>query len=141
MGELIARAVYDGVTEALHRQNGYTAGRSVFRRLTERGMDLFALLDAAACDCIENKGRALVEVVLVPRYAAFLEGAFALSDDYEKGLVSDLTVFQDRCREIAAELSGDPERPLTPLVSNGSAPKVLEEALNALLNGIAGRNR
>jgi adenosylcobinamide amidohydrolase len=144
MGELIARAVYAGVTQALHRQNGYTVARSVFRRLSERGIDLFGLLDADACECIENKGRTLSEleeVLLVPRYAAFLEGAFALSDDYEKGLVSDLTAFQAQCREIAAALSGNDAASLQPLVSTGSAPPVLEEALNALLNGIAGRNR
>ena len=40
MGELIAKAVYAGVREAVKKQNGLVATRSVFQRLKERNMNL-----------------------------------------------------------------------------------------------------
>ncbi len=142
MGELIARAVYDAVREALFRQNGLHAERSIFRRIEERGISLFELLAASSCECIGDKRRVLrelEEVLLTPRYAAFLEAAFSLSDEYEKGLVSDLSVFRRQCREIAAELSGAPGRKMNHPVPPESMPIVVKEAIDALLNGIAGR--
>ncbi len=41
MGELIARAVYDGVLEAVARQNGITRERTIFARLAERHISLW----------------------------------------------------------------------------------------------------
>ena len=139
MGELIARAVYDAVCDALYRQNGLHANRSVFRRLQERGIDLFELLAASSCECVGDKSRALQDlekVLLTPRYAAFLLSSFSLSDDYEKGLVPDLSAFRDQCRQLAQEISVRPGLPMDLLVPPGSLPLVIEEALNALLNGV-----
>ena len=48
LGELIATAVYDGVKEAVYRQNGITARRSVFRRLQERRIDVHKILGECA---------------------------------------------------------------------------------------------
>ncbi|MCF8051258.1 MAG: adenosylcobinamide amidohydrolase [Desulfobacterales bacterium] len=139
MGDLIARAVYNGVREALSRQNGLHAGRSVFRRLKERDIDLFELLSESSCECIVDKGRVLQdleEVLLVPRYAAFLLSSFSLSDEVEKGLIPDLSAFRDQCRQIAQELSQTPGLQMDFLVPPESLPLVIEEALNALLNGV-----
>ncbi len=139
MGELIARAVYDAVCEALYRQNGLHANRSVFRRLKERGIDLFELLAASSCPCTGDEGRALQDledVLLTPRYAAFLLSSFSLSDEYEKGLVPDLSAFRDQCRQIAQEISERPDLQMDLLLPAESLPLVIEEALNALLNGI-----
>ena len=41
MGELIAKAVYAGVKEAVLKQNGIYAGRSVFQRLKERKINIY----------------------------------------------------------------------------------------------------
>jgi iron complex transport system substrate-binding protein len=46
LGELIAHAVHAGVVEAVRRQNGLTAGRSIFQRLRERRIDLTELVGA-----------------------------------------------------------------------------------------------
>ena len=139
MGELIARAVYDGVRKALAIHNGVTASRSVFRRMDERGISLFALLQQSPCECVQNKPGALAEleqILLVPRYAGFIEAAFALSDAYEQGLVQDPDTFAAHCRQIAQELSGRDIDRLEDLIGGDSLPPVLAMAFNALLNGI-----
>jgi hypothetical protein len=139
MGELIARAVYDAVTEAVLKQNGIFASRTVLTRLAERNISLFSVLDASSCECIGNKSRALEtleQVLLIPRYAGFVQTAFALSDAREKGLVADLGAFEAECRQVAEELSGQRiDRPVN-LVKDDTIPAVLRLALNGLLNGI-----
>jgi adenosylcobinamide amidohydrolase/ABC-type Fe3+-hydroxamate transport system substrate-binding protein len=144
MGELVARAVYDGVCKALYRQNGLRPGRSVFQRLNERDIDIFELLAASSCECIGDKSLALEnleQVLLTPRYASFLTAALTLSDEYEKRLVSDLSAFRDQCLQVARELAENPDLQIEDLVSVESLPPVIEEALNALLNGIRQQNR
>lgn len=144
MGELVARAVYDGVCKALYRQNGLRPGRSVFQRLKERDIDIFELLAASSCECVGVKSRALEnleQVLLTPRFASFLTAALTLSDEYEKRLVSDLSAFRDQCLQIARELAENPDLQIEDMVSVESLPPVIEEALNALLNGIRQQNR
>ncbi|MGD8366266.1 MAG: adenosylcobinamide amidohydrolase, partial [Desulfobacterales bacterium] len=139
MGELIARAVHSAVSEAVLKQNGIYASRNAITRLAERGISLFAVLDAAACECIENKNRALEtleQILLVPRYAGFMETAFALSDAAEKGLVGDLNAFEEECRQLAREISGTDIDRMADLVRDDAMPRVLRLAVNGLLNGI-----
>jgi len=50
MGELIAKAVYKGVQEAVFLQNGLRADRPIFSRLAERGISTYDLL--ASCGCM-----------------------------------------------------------------------------------------
>ncbi|GAB6192044.1 helical backbone metal receptor [Desulfocastanea catecholica] len=92
MGELIGRAVYDGVQEAIARQNGLTAKRSIFKRLEERKIDL-----SAVCQGDPRLRSDVEQLLLQPRYSSLLAAALAISDDYERGLVSDLTSFDDWC--------------------------------------------
>ncbi len=143
LGELIAGAVYAGVKEAVYRQNGITVQRNVFRRLQERRINLYGLLQECSCFA-EQTGlnQSLVEleaVLLQPRYASFMEAAFALSDAYERGLIINLEGYQKQCRNIAEEIAGDRIASWKEMITAEDVPPVLRLSLNALLNGVSAR--
>ncbi|MEA1922948.1 MAG: helical backbone metal receptor, partial [Pseudomonadota bacterium] len=111
MGELIARAVYEGVIEAVRRQNALTEKRSLFHRLQERRVTVYSFLKA----CRINKGVAVSsllapveELLLDRRYAAFVESSLALSDAWQRRQLSNLESFKNWCRRIAEEIAGQP---------------------------------
>ena len=142
MGELIARAVYQGVAEAVSRQNGLVTGRNVFQRLHDRRISLYELVSEAQCDCMAKKGEATValeEILMTPRYAGFVQSAFALSDAYDRGLFTDLTAHELWCKTIAEEIAGMKIPHLRDLVGEEDIPLPLKMSLNALLNGISFR--
>ncbi|MBW1780168.1 MAG: adenosylcobinamide amidohydrolase [Deltaproteobacteria bacterium] len=144
MGELIARAVYEGVRKAVYRQNGLIDKRNVFQRLKERHIDIYGLASAAQCERFVRKGElvaAFEEVLLDKRYASFIEASLALSDDYERGRIKDLSLFHLWCKEVAADIAGRKIAELEDLYAATSMPVVLHMSLNALLNGICLRNR
>ena len=92
MGELIAKAVYEAVREAVYKQNGIKAGRTVFQRLHERKISISGLFSASACARTADSSaliKAFEETLLQARYAGFIEVAFAVSDGYERGLIED----------------------------------------------------
>lgn len=140
MGELIARSVYAGVREAVYRQNGIADRRSVFRRMQERHLDLHGLLSRCDCPAYQDNLRQglvrLEELLLQPRYASFIEAAFALSDAYERGQVTDLASFETWCRSIADEIAGRWIEAWKDYVTTPEIPVVVKMALNALLNGV-----
>ena len=81
MGELIASAVYQAVTEAIARQNGIISGRSIFHRLRERRIGLFSL----ARKCAPEQGfdrfwTRLQSLLLDPKEDARLKLSLAASD-------------------------------------------------------------
>jgi len=135
----MARAVYKGVHEAVFLQNRLRADRPIFSRLAERGISTYDLV--ASCGCITaDHGevfQALEQVLLDPVYAAFVASALAVSDDVERGLVRDMTLFRTQCRLAAESLAGRPLEAFRDLVGEG-LPEPLAMALNALLNGILG---
>lgn len=137
MGELIAKAVYAGVREAMYRQNSLVSQRNVFQRLKERDIRLFGLL--APCDCGTDKSRILSRLealLLKPRYAGFIETALSLSDAYERGLISDISGFSLLCEQIAAEIAGTEIQNQSDFELSQTLPRVVEMAFDALLNGI-----
>jgi ABC-type Fe3+-hydroxamate transport system substrate-binding protein/adenosylcobinamide amidohydrolase len=138
MGELMARAVYRGVQEAVFLQNGLRRERPVISRLDERGISPYALVAACpwAGDVRASRLERLEQVLLDPHYAAFVASALAVSDDAERGLIQDLTLFRAQCGLVAESLAGRPVEPLQDLVT-AELPEPLALALNALLNGIA----
>ena len=139
MGELIAKSVYQGVQEAVYRENGIVAGRNVFRRLDERKIDLFSLVSAHACECNVSQNdlvQALERLLLEPRYGAFLQSAMALSDSHGSGLFKDLRTYEDHCRAMAEEIGGKKGEAMLDLVARKDLPPVMKMALNALLNGL-----
>ncbi len=143
LGELIARAVYTGVMQALLKQNRLRPGRSVFQRLKERRVSLYALAGPKAAKgktcplgSSVSVGR-LEELLLEPKYAALVEAALALSDAAQRNQIQDLNTFQAWCDQVARDLAG--KRPLAPPVSlqNDKLPRPLAMALEALLRGLA----
>ncbi|QTA82615.1 putative ABC transporter, substrate-binding protein [Desulfonema limicola] len=137
MGELIAKAVYDGVSEAVYKQNSIIQNRSIFHRLKDRHISLYGLI--SNCSCTENSGEFILEIekiLLNPGYAGFIESAFAVSDAYERKLVSDLSAFNMWCNAAASEISGQKITNLKDLISDEELPIVIKTALNALLTGI-----
>ena len=144
LGELIARAVYEGVREGLLKQNALGAPRNVLRRLKERGVTPYDLLQRCAVPATLNEHslrpalELFEETLLDPRYAAFMESALALSDAHERGQIADLEAYASHARRIAEEIAGVEygrgqweER-----VQDKKIPVVLRMALDAVLNGI-----
>jgi adenosylcobinamide amidohydrolase len=142
MGELVARAVYQGVKQAVFKQNGITAKRNIFQRLKDREITPYGLVNKAACDCVPDTsavGAALEAVLLDPRYAAFVAAAMVMSDTYEAGLTSDLGAFEIWCRAMADEIADKPLKTYRPLIDDATIPRVQRMALDALMNGVYGR--
>ena len=143
LGELIARAVYDGVLEAVYRQNGLFAQRNIFQRLQERGLDLHGLLSESHCPCqgtLSQQVGDLQNLLLEPRYAGFLEASMALSDAWQRGLISDLDFYKDQSRHLAEEIAGCKIEDWTGLASSWpEMPPALALALESLMNGLIHR--
>jgi ABC-type cobalamin/Fe3+-siderophores transport system ATPase subunit/ABC-type Fe3+-hydroxamate transport system substrate-binding protein/adenosylcobinamide amidohydrolase len=143
MGELIARAVYEGVREAVHRQNGIVASRSVLLRLQERGITPYDLLRQCSCwdaggDEPPRAASALLEETLLnPRFAAFLESAMALSDARERGRICDMEAFRFWARSVADDIAGERISQWKELVAREDIPSILKIGLNAVLNGVS----
>lgn len=144
MGELIARAVYGGVQEALKKQNALVLQRNIFRRLEERKIGIFGLVSPGASPDDRLRGNLAVELeslLLIPRYTSFISSAMALSDDYERGLVRDLSAYKTWCDAIAKEIAGRDIPVMKDLVNLKDGPVVLRTAFNALLNGLYFRDQ
>ncbi|NLD37747.1 MAG: ABC transporter substrate-binding protein [Desulfatiglans sp.] len=139
LGELIAKAVYEGVKEAIYRQNGLTENRSIFQRLKERNIDISDDISPAECDCGIKKDffSGKVEKILnMPRYASFISSALSISDDFENGLIKDLTQFNAWCYDVAYDISGRKIAKMEEFYNDEKIPPVVRMAINALLNGI-----
>jgi ABC-type Fe3+-hydroxamate transport system substrate-binding protein/adenosylcobinamide amidohydrolase len=142
MGELVARAVYQGVKSAVFKQNGITAQRNIFQRLRDRKITPYGLVNKAACDCIPDTnavGAELEAVLLDTRYADFVEAAMAISDNYEAGLTTDLGAFEIWCRAMADEIAGKRLKTYRSLIDDDTMPRVQRMALEAIMNGVYGR--
>ncbi|MCP3875488.1 MAG: ABC transporter substrate-binding protein [Desulfobacteraceae bacterium] len=143
MGELIASAVYDAVNQAILKQNKITADRHIFQRLKERKISLNRLTSEVNCDCMNQKKNAksrfaikVDHLLLEKEYAGFIESALALSDEYEKGLIKDLSLFDDWCKSIASRISNQNVSAIEDHVHDDRIPVVLETALNAVFTGV-----
>ncbi len=139
LGELIATAVYQGVQEAICKQNKITASRNIFQRLMERKISIYRLVSGMKCECIPKKCAllgAVEEILLDPRYSGFIESALVLSDNHEKGLVKDLSTYRLWCHLVAEDIAGKKIDQMEELVSMDDVPLVLKMALDAVLNGV-----
>ena len=141
IGELIAKAVHAGVTEAIARQNGIRTDRNLLQRLAERklGPDKVA---ARYTTHMNEKILAsrLAELLQEPYYIAFMESVLALSDAYGKGLVKNLAFFDDSCRSVSVRLSGNSDA--LPVTGNNkeTLPVVIQKAFDALVGGVVMRD-
>lgn len=144
MGQLIAEAVDAGVREAIFRQNGIAAGRPLVQRMAERGVDLWALVADAACDCAGHRGElgvALERLLLEDRYAGFIEAAMALDDARAAGRRTDLSLFDGWCRQVAAGIAGAPVPLENEAVGFPATDTALQRALAAMRAGASVRLR
>lgn len=137
LGELIAKAVYNGVKEALQKQNGFYEDRSIFRRLRERRIELYSLIPGnLRSDALPKVERLLLE----PRYEAFMEMAILLSDAVERGYIKDLSPFRKLAyltsREIAKRYNRKAELRWKNMVTESGLPEPIAIAFNAILNGL-----
>ncbi len=134
MGELMASAVYDGVQQAVLKQNGVISKRPIFQRLKERKISLQAI-----CNDFSSKNKAshlrqkLEALLLQAQYANFLKAIMAISDDYEKGLVEDLSSVDLWCQAVATDIASRPVT-INDKGLSGLTP-VLRKGLAALLTG------
>ena len=99
LGELIARATYQGVVRAIAKQNGITAGRSLLLRLAERKLTPRDLAGGSSCGAA-----AVRELLAHPELAGWLEQALALQDAWQRRQLGDLSAWRKQCRAVAAEL-------------------------------------
>jgi iron complex transport system substrate-binding protein len=139
LGELIARAVYKGVQEAVGKQNRKTASRNIFQRLEERDITVAGLIGTEKCDCGRDPNvfsGAVESLLLDPQYAGFIESALSVNDDYNKGLIKDLTSFREWGQHIAEQIAGRKIHKMKDIVVTDTLPPVLKIAFNSLLNGI-----
>ncbi|MBC2711807.1 MAG: adenosylcobinamide amidohydrolase [Desulfosarcina sp.] len=140
MGELIAKAVYAGVREAVFKQNGIVRERNIFQRLKDRRISLFGLVGDCNCGIEKNTlNRELEHLLLDPEYAGFIEAALAISDHYERGLIADIGGFEAWCDQMAAAIAGKPIHEKQAFAFDKPLPPVLKMAFDALLNGVTGR--
>jgi len=139
MGELIAKAVYSGVREAIYKQNGLITPRNIFQRLKERGIGISELISVDQCECSVESGDlsgGLEGVLLQPEYASFVESSLAFNDDHERGLIIDLDAHKLLCKRVAEKIAGKRIGDMMNLVALDNIPPVLKMTLNAILNGI-----
>jgi len=139
MGELIAKAVYRGVKEAVFKQNGLLVERNVFQRLKDRNISLFELVSLGECECSVKRSdlvAELEEILLQPRYASFVTSFFTLSDDYEAGLVDDLGSYELWCKNVAGEIAVKEIEIMLELIAFDKIPVIVRLALNSILNGV-----
>lgn len=140
MGELMAKAVYEGVQQAVLKQNGVVTKRSVFQRLKERKVSLTAISSDFAQGDEAARLRAEVESLLLqPQYANFIKALMAISDDYEKGLVDDIVLLDHWCQTIAEEIAGQKVELHT--MSDTKLPLLIAKGLSALYSGVQTKSR
>ncbi len=140
MGELIARAAYAGVREAISRQNGIVGKRDIFQRLADRDMSGFQLVSDSGCNCrqeISAYSAHVEQVLLDPAYSGFLEAALALSDGAERETINDFLLFDAWCLDVAGRIAGTKVETLTLHFSGDDMPQPLATALNAILTGVS----
>ncbi len=141
MGELIAKAVYSGVKEAVFKQNGIVTGRNIFHRLKDRKLSISKIVNESGCECTKDKSKLYKEfeiIMLNPKYSSFLSMAFAISDDFEAGLIKDISFFNKMCNEITFEIAGKRVHSLKYKESK-NLPLIIDMALFAILDGINSR--
>lgn len=141
MGELIARVVYEAVQEAIYKQNGIVTQRNIFQRLKERKISVFGLINSISIrledmDDRRKLVRALEVILLEPKYASFIQASFALSDDYERGMITELSAYKLWCKQVAEEIAGKKVEVMKDILQTENIPLVLHMALNTIFNGL-----
>jgi len=140
MGELIAKAVYAGVQEAVFKQNGIVRERHLMHRLKDRKITLFGLMGDCTCGIDRSRLiRELERLLMDPAYTGFIESALAISDAHERGLIKDIHSFEGWCTRTAETIAGRPIHSEEVFSCVRSLPPVMKMAFDALLTGASVR--
>ena len=140
IGELIAKTVYQGVKEAVYKQNGIITQRNIFQRLKERQITPFDIVASVDFECAASKSKliaAVENILLDSYYADFLKSSMAISDAYEQGLITDLDAYEALCRDITRKIGGREAKEFKKTPDDDKKiPLVMKMALNSILEGI-----
>ena len=154
LGELLAKAVYQAVIQAIGKQNQLEPNRPIGVRLAEHGIKLEKLLENRLVESSSkqsNPGQKTLalnakqkeelqklfeKTMRQPRYAGFMACALSLADSEERGLLPDTSIFSEQCLFVASELAKQPLKKIEPIISNKQLSPLLQDALNALLTGL-----
>jgi adenosylcobinamide amidohydrolase len=140
IGELIAETVYQGVREALKKQNGKAQARPLFERLDERGLLLHEMLTGPDYPGkMENFQLELEALLLSERYRQFIEAVFSLDDARTMTQLSGREAFDLWCLAVASEIAGKHVDALEEIMAGDGLPPLLKTALNALATGLKHR--
>lgn len=140
MGELIAKAVYAGVGEAIFKQNGIVSRRNLFQRLKERKINLYGLVSNCSCGIAAGQMTdALSRLLMEPEVAGFIEAALSISDSHERSLIVDIRAFETWCGQMADKIAGRSVTDMRSFAYAQPMPPVLKMAFDALLNGVYGQ--
>lgn len=138
IGELIAKAVHAGVTEALIGQNGIKAGRSVLQRLDERKLGLERLVQLYPSILHPQElERRLERALEEPAIAGFIETAMAISDASGSGQIADLTAFERMCSAMGERLTGTASLVPATINTPDLLPPVMARAFGLLVAGVS----
>jgi adenosylcobinamide amidohydrolase len=141
LGELIASAVHEGVTRAVLLQNGIAPGRSIFRRLEERGLTLRSLARFPDPQADPGAGEGLaagLEAALTrPDAAGLVASALSLSDAASRNLAVDLTWLDRAGADLAGTMAGRPLDAAISFPATRSLPRPLATVLDWILTGVA----
>jgi iron complex transport system substrate-binding protein len=110
----------------------------------DRNISVSGLISLGDCEYPIKKShlaKSLEEILLQPRYASFISSSLSISDDYERGLITDLGPFRLWCRELAGEIAGEEIDGMMNLIALDNVPIVVKMSLNALLNGLYYRKK
>ncbi len=138
IGELIAKAVHAGVTEALIGQNGIKAGRNILQRLDERQLSLERLVQLYPSTLAPKElERRLERALEDPAIAGFIETALAVSDAAGSGQVGDLSGFERMCSAMGEQLTGTHTLVPATITTPDLLPPVMARAFGLLVAGVS----
>ncbi|ADW19254.1 protein of unknown function DUF105 [Desulfobulbus propionicus DSM 2032] len=138
IGELIAKAVHAGVTEALIGQNGIKAGRNVLQRLDERKLSLERLVQLYPSTLPPQElERRLERALEEPAIAGFIETALAISDASGSGQIANLTAFERMCSAMSEQLTGTTTLVPATINTPDLLPPVMARVFGLLVAGLS----
>ncbi|OCC15334.1 Vitamin B12 ABC transporter, B12-binding component BtuF [Dissulfuribacter thermophilus] len=134
LGELMAKAVYKGVIQAIARQNGIDERRSIFQRLRERHIEILPLaMKCAPRDQEEGFWERVQVLLLDPYHESFVDAMLAISDRTfalkNKSIIKKVT--EDIAEAEATRTIGRHTR-LSKCDALNQLPSPIREALSAI---------
>lgn len=136
MGELIARAVHQGVTRAIFLQNHLAPGRNIFQRLGERGITPQTLALGSTPGTRRTMTQKLEALLMDPKYAGLVEMALALSDAEGRQQINDLTLFAGLAQSAGQTIAGQMLPSAQIFYTTKDLPPPLKLTFNWLMTGI-----